>query len=89
MERLIDKLYNGVTRGEIQQPFTMDEFKSWMDNHGVTKDDGTSYSESAVNSLLSNSAKHNKGSTNLNEKLLSANRNAHDKQIYWFDGIEE
>lgn len=83
---LIDRLYRGVLQGEIVEPFSMSDFKEWMETYNIKKPDETSYTNHSVESLLSNSAKHNQGSSNLNRKVLNTRNNAYDKQEYWFDG---
>jgi hypothetical protein len=75
MKRLIDKLRDGVQRGEIQEPFTYHDFEKWMDNYNIAKDDGVFYSDNSKRSLLSNSAKQNAGSSNLNDKMLNSDKN--------------
>lgn len=81
---LITKIFKAVHSGELIEPFTVEDLKSWMQISSIKKDDGSDYAESSINAILANSDLKNQPTSNLNKKLLSSTVNASSKKIYWF-----
>ena len=81
---LIKQISNAIETGELQQPFTTEDLKEWINNYNIVKDDGTNYAESSINAILSNSDQANSPTTNLNKKVLFSRNNELGKKEYSF-----
>lgn len=84
---LMEQLQEGVRKEQIKQPFTMQDFKEWVETYNITKPSGRPYSKNSIYSFLSNSSKKNEDSSNFNRKELNSRINADNKQEYWFDDL--
>ncbi|GJQ60998.1 MAG: hypothetical protein SCALA702_00510 [Melioribacteraceae bacterium] len=82
--KLIDKIHNAVLNGTISSPFTTSDIKRWANQNSVVKDNGEPYSESSLESILSNSDFNNLPTSNQNQKMLHSRIREDGKKEYWF-----
>lgn len=81
---LITKIREAVNLGELPLRFTTNDVIQWVDRNGIKKEDGDSYAQNSISSILSNSCMKNVNSTNKNKKLLQSQEVAEGKTEYWF-----
>ena len=81
---LIEQIYEATQSGDLTQPFTMQQVKTWIVSNSITKDDGSEYAETSINAILSNSDVANNPTTNKNIKVLSSRVNEQGIKEYWF-----
>ena len=83
-QSLIDRLRDACNKGELPHPFTPADFKDWVREKNITKLNGTSYAESSLHALLSNSDEKNAGSKNLNKKVLRSSKGVDGQKRFAF-----
>jgi hypothetical protein len=71
---LISQINSAVQNGDLIKPLTTAKIKEWVLLKNIVKDDGKSYAESSVNSILSNSDIQNNPTSNKNPKILQGNK---------------
>lgn len=81
---LINKILKATETGHLQQPFTVEELKDWMQKECVVKDDGNKYAQSSINAILSNSDAKNAPTSNKNRKVLQSRIVNKGTYEYWF-----
>lgn len=81
---LIKQIYQATQSGELLQPFTTEQLKSWMSTTGIVKDDGSNYAQASIDAILSNSDTANSPTTNKNRKTLSSTINTLGNKQYQF-----
>ena len=81
---LINKILKATETGHLQQPFTVEELKDWMEKESIVKDDGNKYAQSSINAILSNSDKKNSPTSNKNRKVLQSRMIRGGIYEYWF-----
>ena len=79
---LIEKIREAVSKGNIKEPFTAKEIKSWMLENKIKKTSGRSYTRISGIYVLSNYDKNVK--TSKNRKALDSRKNNQGKKEYWF-----
>lgn len=82
---LIKQIYDATQSGELIQPFTVHDLKTWVARSKIVKDDGTPYAESSINAILSNSDTKNRPTTNKNTKVLKSKVDKGGIHGYWFE----
>ncbi|MFS4551678.1 hypothetical protein [Comamonas resistens] len=82
---LIKQIYDATQSGELIQPFTVQDLKTWVARSKIVKDDGMPYAESSLNAILSNSDTKNRPTTNKNTKVLKSKVDKGGIHGYWFE----
>lgn len=82
---LIKQIHNAIRNGKIVEPFTFSQFEAWISEESICKDDGTKYAKKSIDSILSNSNKKNRPTSNKNIKTLLSRINSFKKSEYWFE----
>lgn len=82
---LIKQIYEATQSGELTQPFTVQDLKTWVARSKIVKDDGVAYADSSINAILSNSDTKNRPTTNKNSKVLKSKVNKGGARGYWFE----
>ena len=80
---LIKQIHEAIKKGDLIQPFTVQDLKQWISQNKIVKDDGEKYAESSINAILSNSDTKNTPTTNKNIKSLKSKTNEKGKREYW------
>ena len=81
---LIKRAQEAVNDGDMNEPFTVKIFESWMAEYNIRKEDGTKYKDGYVATLLSNSYVMKKNTTSRNSLWLDRRMNQDGVFEYWF-----
>jgi len=82
---LIQQIYSATETGYLEQPFTVQDLKKWINEMEIVKSDGNKYAESSINAILSNSDTKNTPTSNRNTKRLKSNINKDGEYEYSFE----
>jgi hypothetical protein len=77
---LIKQILKAVEYFHLQEPFTVQDIKDWVERYSIVKDNGKPYAPSTINAQLSNSDVGNRGSSNQNFKCLYSKINNGKKE---------
>jgi len=82
---LIEQIHHATESGDLKQPFSVQDIKTWITKKNIVKDDGNEYVESSINAILSNSDTKNIQTSNKNVKVLKSKINDGGNSVYWFE----